>query len=74
MELKTRKLTEHFGLEIQDINLAAPLTDERFAAIDDAFRAALRRCQPYPPDAHHPRCHGRLRRRARGLNRGVHPC
>lgn len=37
MELSIRNLTGHFGAEVRGIDLAAPLSDAGFAAIDDAF-------------------------------------
>lgn len=37
MELRTRKLTDHFGVEILDVDLSQPLSDDAFRAIDDAF-------------------------------------
>lgn len=37
MDLRIRKLTDHFGAEVQDIDLTQPLSGEAFAALDDAF-------------------------------------
>lgn len=37
MELSIRNLTGHFGAEVRGIDLAAPLSDAGFAAIDNAF-------------------------------------
>ncbi len=37
LEMKTRNLTGHFGAEVQDIDLAEPLTEDRFLELDDAF-------------------------------------
>lgn len=37
MELRIRKLTDHFGVEILDVDLSQPLSDDTFKSIDDAF-------------------------------------
>ncbi|NKB54913.1 MAG: TauD/TfdA family dioxygenase [Alphaproteobacteria bacterium] len=35
--MKTRNLTDHFGLEVQGVDLAAPISDDQFAEIATAF-------------------------------------
>ena len=55
MNLKTRNLTEHFGAEVQDIDLAQPMSDATFAALRAAFdenSLLLFRGQTVTPEQH----------------------
>ena len=55
MDLQFRKLTGHFGVEVQGIDLSEPMSDATFAALDDAFNQnslMLIRGQDVTPEQH----------------------
>ena len=55
MDLQFRKLTGHFGVEVQGIDLSEPMSEATFAALDDAFNQnslMLIRGQDVTPEQH----------------------
>ena len=55
MDLQFRKLTGHFGVEVQGIDLSEPMSEAPFATLDDAFNQnslMLIRGQDVTPEQH----------------------